>query len=247
MGRQISFGNVHELELKKRIRAGWAKFTEHKQELTNKHYSLHDRLRLFESVVSPTALYGSECWTLTKQMEQLLQRTQRRMLRSILGQGRRILQAEENNDTASSTDVQSNVSNVPTPDNDLPEDERDNLEPWVDWIKRVTHRAEASLRKIQIEDWVQQARKRRWAWAAKVYCDLPENRWSRIALLWDPQVHYDRPKPSTHRRAARPNLRWSDEFVKISRSVVAPEVSWNEVSTNKQFWSSYMDKFACRD
>ena len=38
-----------------------AKFIKHKQELTGKHYSLHSRLRLFNSVVTPTVLYGSEC------------------------------------------------------------------------------------------------------------------------------------------------------------------------------------------
>ena len=62
---------------------------QYKSELTTKHYSLSDRLRLFESVVTPTVLYGSETWTLTAEMSRLLRTTQRRMLRMVLGQGRR--------------------------------------------------------------------------------------------------------------------------------------------------------------
>ena len=33
LGRQITFGDHHELELSNRIRAGWAKFMQNKQEL----------------------------------------------------------------------------------------------------------------------------------------------------------------------------------------------------------------------
>ena len=60
LGRKISFGEFHEDELAGRIRAGWAKFTQHKQELTSKHYSLNDRLRLFTSVITPTVMYESD-------------------------------------------------------------------------------------------------------------------------------------------------------------------------------------------
>ena len=62
---------------------------QHKQELTSKTYSLNSRLKLFEAVITPTVLYGAGAWTLNKQAESILLRTQRRMLRMILGAGRR--------------------------------------------------------------------------------------------------------------------------------------------------------------
>ena len=243
LGRQILFGDYHLVELRHRVRAGWTKFMEHKQELTNKHYSLNDRLRLFDAVISPTVLYGSECWTLTQNMESFLKRTQRRMLRLILGQGRRRVQPERNDDASSGTDVQSNMSNKTTGDERLEEDDRDDLEPWVDWIKRVTHSVEASLQRLKIKNWVQQARKRKWKWAARLFCALPENRWSKIALEWNPQLHYDAPRPAARRRPARPATRWFDEFAKLLQNISDPDTSWNEIMRKPEFWKIYEDQF----
>ena len=83
------FSRLSARRKQNRIRAGWAKFKSNKQELGSKTYSLNDRLRLFDAVVSPTILYASGTWTLTKDHERALQRTQRIMLRMILGAGRR--------------------------------------------------------------------------------------------------------------------------------------------------------------
>ena len=91
LGRMISFSDFQGVEIQNRIRATWGKFMCYKQELTNKNLSLNSRLRLFDGVVSPTLLYGSEAWALTKDHETLLQRTQRRMLRMFLAPGRRIV------------------------------------------------------------------------------------------------------------------------------------------------------------
>jgi len=61
-----------------------------KQELTSSAYSLTDRIRLFHGTVTPTILYGSSCWTMTKELERRLRACQRRMLRLIIGARRRI-------------------------------------------------------------------------------------------------------------------------------------------------------------
>ena len=78
LGCQISFGEMQEMELRQRIRGGWAKFIEHKQELTGKHYSLNSRMKLFDAVITPTVLYGSECWTTTRHLEDMLKTTHRK-------------------------------------------------------------------------------------------------------------------------------------------------------------------------
>ena len=56
-----------------------------KAELCSKAFCVKDRLRLFEAVVSPVALYACSTWALKKGMEKDLHATWRRMLRYIFG------------------------------------------------------------------------------------------------------------------------------------------------------------------
>ena len=246
LGRQITFGALHESELDSRLRSGWAKFTQHKQELTSKVYSLNDRLRFFNSVITPTVLYGAECWTMTKAMDQVLQRTQRRMLRLMLGQGRRRLEPLHHDAASSGSDVQSNTSKNGQPDDNLDEKLEDNLEPWVDWIKRVTHSVEASLKRLKIKNWVEQAREKKWKWAAKMWAENTNEKWSTISLLWDPQVHFDAPRPSTRRRPARPNTRWSDDIVKATQSISSRQDAQSELWRDPHFWRQHEEIYICR-
>ena len=176
-GRKISFENNHDVELQNRKRAAWAKFSTNKQELTNRHYSLNDRLRLFEAVVTPTFLYGSGAWTLTQQMESKIRCVQRRMLRMIAGSSRRRLTtwteadathmfptAYSPNDTNDATTELANIdSNDPQSGSDVSsnpriedfnevfddlEDGEDEMEPWVDFIRRVTHDIELKMKTL---------------------------------------------------------------------------------------------------
>jgi len=61
----------------------------YKDELCNNKYELNHRLRLFDSVIMPTILYGSGTWTMDRDRENTLRGTQRKMLRKVLGSGRR--------------------------------------------------------------------------------------------------------------------------------------------------------------
>ncbi len=245
LGRQITFGSLHEDELDCRLRAGWAKFTQHKQELTSKTYSLNDRLRFFDAVTTPTVLYGAECWTMTKTMDNVLQRMQRRMLRIILGQGRRRLRLSTLDATSSGSDVQSNLSK----DEEQPHDvlAESHIEPWVDWIKRVTRSVEASMQRLKLKSWVEQARMRKWKWAAKMWTDGQDEKWSKISIRWNPQLHYDAPRPSTRRRAARPNTRWLDDIVKITQEVSPNQDAHTELWRDPNFWRQHEDKYIHRD
>ena len=59
------------------------------QELCSKHYTLHDRCRLFDATVTPTLLYGCAAWALTAKMEQALKTQRRKMLRYVFRLHRR--------------------------------------------------------------------------------------------------------------------------------------------------------------
>ena len=90
------------MELQNRIARGWAKFGVYKSELTDKRYPLKQRLRLFESIITPTVLYGSGSWAMTVERERVLQSAQRRMMRKILGSGRKEMNVAE--DSSNTTD-----------------------------------------------------------------------------------------------------------------------------------------------
>ena len=125
-----------------------------KKELTGKCYSLGARLRLFDSTVSATLLYGCAAWNLTKDMERRVRSTQRKMLRMMIGSGRRRLHEEE-------------------------------LESWVEWVKRDTHTAEEQLEKHNIDDWVTTYRKRKFMWAQELATNGQQT-WAYKALMWQP-------------------------------------------------------------
>ena len=88
LGRLLTLSKTHDVELKHRLKKAWAKFAVFRNELTNKAYSIYQRLRLLNSVLMPSALYGCTSWVMTATREQALRSTQRKMLRSILGKGR---------------------------------------------------------------------------------------------------------------------------------------------------------------
>ena len=121
LGRLLNLREPTDVEINFRIQRAWAKFAVYKSELTDKHYSLFQRLRLFNAVVTPTALYGASSWAMTAAREQTLRTAQRKLLQSILGQGRKSIQSSSSSIDSSSTSA--------AEDEEM--DEGETLESWV--------------------------------------------------------------------------------------------------------------------
>ena len=87
LGRMLSLNPDERgaVEVRNRLRAAWAKFHQHRRWLLNRHVSLHLRLRLFATVVSPCALFAAMVLPLTKHDLEKFAVTQRKMLRNIVG------------------------------------------------------------------------------------------------------------------------------------------------------------------
>ena len=145
-------------ELRNRIAKGWAKFAIYRDELTNSYYSLRQRMRLFASVVQPSVLYGCVSWTMTKEREQLIQTTQRKMLRKIVGTKRSV-----------SKDKEGVVS----------------TETYVDWIQRATRKAEDAMANYGVPSWVEECSRRKFQWAGHVL-RRSDGRWSKQVFCWCP-------------------------------------------------------------
>eukprot|EP00973_Karenia_brevis_P018647 2557449-Karenia_brevis.AAC.1 len=133
--------------------------------LCNKAYGLQSRLKLFGATVSQSVLYGSGTWTMTLARERRLQSAQRRMMRLMLGSGRRVERqcAETQSDTTQSSDEQTKEEEMHL---EIPEIWE--LEPWVDWVRRTTHLAEKEMQKAGVQDWVSQQRHRKWMLAGHI-------------------------------------------------------------------------------
>ena len=91
LGRYLSIRDSMQTELEHRLQKAWRAFFAHKKHLCNKSSAIQNRLRLFNSVVTAVMLYGCGTWTLKKDQLRRLQSEQRKMLRMIVGRGRKTL------------------------------------------------------------------------------------------------------------------------------------------------------------
>ena len=90
----------------------------------------------------------------------------------------------------------------------LADTNKDDLEPWVDFIKRATHIAETTISKQNIPLWTTAYLRRKWRWAQRL-TTLPDDRWCRLITNWQPTTSEQRP---AYRRQGRPRKRWRDDI-----------------------------------
>ena len=219
LGRALNLRTTHDTELNHRISKVCAKFGVFRKELTDKHYSLRDRLRLFNAVVTPCILYGCSSWVMTVTRERKLRAAQRKMLRAILGKGRAVI---EHFDGSSTESQQSTATH-----------DGEDLEPWVSWIQRVTHEALESMSLAGVPEWVDERRRRKWRWCGHV-CRRHDGRWTSKVLRWEPH--------NGSRNRGHPFGRWFDDvggfFQMLSQS---PEQSnYSECAAfaqSREVWS----------
>ena len=264
LGRKVTFEDVHTTELDSRIAAAWRKFNILRQELTSKFYPLSSRLRLFDATVTPTVLYACTSWTLTKDAELTLRRVQRRMIRLIIGTPRRLttppasnnehlnpttsytnnLDDREDNDESDDadtggSDVTSNPSE-PTVINNDSDVEKQDLEPWIEYIKRATRIAEQMASRLYIEEWTAALWKRQWRWAHRV-ATQSRNRWSSLAARWDPSIHDPRP---VRRQQSRPKKRWDDDIQHFLETTCQGNgINWLDKACDTHRWDELEEAF----
>ena len=90
LGKALNLVDMHDVELKHRIRKAWSKFGLLKTELTDRLVPLRLRMRLFNAVINPTMLYSCSSWAMTENRTKSLRTTQARMLRCMSSSRRRV-------------------------------------------------------------------------------------------------------------------------------------------------------------
>ena len=110
--------------------------------------------------VGSTFLYGCETWVLTQDLASTIRSSQRKMLRMILGSGRRVMDHDE-----------SGVAII---------------EPWSAWIIRTTHKVENITDSLNLRDWVQTQYdcKQRWH---RMLVESERESWAKWILDWSPE------------------------------------------------------------
>ena len=139
--------------------------------MTQKAIPLRLRLKLFHAVVTPTLLYGCSAWVLKAEQEQRIRRTQMRMMRMIMGRSRH--RAQDGQD----------------------------VESWVDWLKRVTNEAKEIMKAHRVPDWLKLVQQRQEKWKNRLESLEVEN-WAKQVYEW---------MPIGCRRKGRPLKRWEDK------------------------------------
>ena len=258
LGRKLTCDDYHKTELNNRISAGWRKFNLLRHELTSTTYPLWTRLKLFNTTVLPTVMYGCQSWTMTQDMMTTLKRPQRRMMRLIIKAPRRRQtpatptgNIDRHNEDQSTDDVNSTLSTDVDLENLIQLSEQELLEPWPEFIKRTTHGAEQLAKKHNVDDWTTHYFRQKWRWAARV-AKQAHDRWSWLVAGWEPQAHDRRP---CNRLSSRPRTRWDDDINHYLQTTTQhtdnsnaedATPNWLQLATNDTLWKDLEEKFiAC--
>ena len=87
LGRYLP-GNLYnrgEVECQHRFQAAWFNFHKHQKVLLNRHVPMKLRLKLFDAIVSPCALFGMSVLPVYQKMMDKFDITRRKMLRKMVG------------------------------------------------------------------------------------------------------------------------------------------------------------------
>ena len=126
------------------------------------------------------------------------------MLRMMFAPRRRVVTLGTNHASESSDDSDSSCeSNA-------------GLEPWVDFIRRVTHNIDANMHNVSSDDWVTIHRRRTWRFAQRTVA-LSDQRWTTRLLTW---------KPAGSRNRGGQLRRWSDCIEQVAG------IGWMEAATD---------------
>ena len=101
-------------------------------------------------------------------------------------------------------------------------------EEWIDYMKRRTTEVEEQMKSAKILCWIEAHRKMKWRLAMR-NTSLPEERWSRKAVAWDPGLIST---VKTNRPVGRPRKRWEDEINEFLRYKESEESRGNDLKNN---------------
>ena len=171
---------------------------------------------------------------MSAERERKLLVAQRRMLRWIVGVGRRCVPVDSSCSGSSSSASEPELEHSWGKEE---EKEKIQSESWVDWIRRATGIVELHAERARVTDWIDGQRVRKWALAGHT-ARREDNRWATRLLQWFPQGC---------RSVGRPKVRWRDVLVKYVASAFAYGSGccdrWKDVAQDRASWRLLQEDF----
>ena len=155
LGKDLSVLTIHETELGSQLAKAERTFPKYRCDLCDRHHPLTVRLKLFDAVITPTALYGSCTWTMSAGSRRRMPVSQCKMLRNMIGERWSEEVGDEDDAVASSTNL----------------------------IKSATAKVTEQIALNTVSDWCVQQRHRKWNWAGNC-ARINDGRWTRRTLEW---------------------------------------------------------------
>ena len=159
---------------------------------------------------------------MTEDRKMKLRAAQRQMLRKIVGTRRRVTKGVYANSESSSSGSVFSGESV-------------ELEPWIEFLQRATHRADEYAKLYSVRDWVTTHYRYKLRLAGHMG-RRTDDRWSRKVLYWIPA--------DGSRARGHPCKRWTDEldgFFKEAHGLAPGE--WLLTCKCRESWVALSDAF----
>ena len=134
--------------------------------------------------------------------------TQRRMMRVIIQRANRGTRRLSTTTTTSTSTKKAATTQTATPASTRFQKTEDELEPWVDYTTRATHKADELLAATGIESWFLRQGPIYWR-QARMIAKHHEDCWTKLVSNWNPAIST---KQQWYRKQGRPAKRWEDDL-----------------------------------
>ena len=84
LGTAVKLTGIEDEEVASRVSKAWAKYGVFRSELRDRQVPIELRLKLFDTIITPTILYGSETWPTKRISQRKLHATQMKMMRLLI-------------------------------------------------------------------------------------------------------------------------------------------------------------------